>query len=158
MQYVPLRSGGYSWSTAIPDFSLSYSRIDDNTGEVIGSGREDLTNVTVNLFFTSPWGYVGLSHELDEDESYSARFRINSNAHESDATLSISSTAPALGHPTYIDTEAGEAYKIENEQYISLNRYVDLGSDLPKLEAGANTITFDSSITSLKMVPRWWKV
>jgi len=158
VQYVPLRSGGYSWSTAIPDFSLSYSRIDDNTGEVIGSGREDLTNVTVNLFFTSPWGYVGLSHELDEDESYSARFRINSNAHESDATLSISSTAPALGHPTYIDTEAGEAYKIENEQYISLNRYVDLGSDLPKLEAGANTITFDSSITSLKMVPRWWKV
>ena len=40
----------------------------------------------------------------------------------------------------------------------SLNAYIDLGSDLPVLAPGANTITFDNTITDLKVVPRWWKI
>ena len=68
------------------------------------------------------------------------------------------STATILGHPTYIDCELGEAYKIESDELISLNRYIDLGSDLPVLTAGVNTITYDNTITDLKVTPRWWKV
>lgn len=68
------------------------------------------------------------------------------------------STATILGHPTYIDCELGEAYKIENDGLISLNRYIDLGSDLPVLTAGVNTFTYDNTITDLKVTPRWWKV
>lgn len=68
------------------------------------------------------------------------------------------STATILGHPTYIDCELGEAYKIENDGLISLNRYIDLGSALPVLTAGLNTFTYDNTITDLKVTPRWWKV
>lgn len=68
------------------------------------------------------------------------------------------STATILGHPTYIDCELGEAYKIANGGLISLNRYIDLGSDLPVLSPGSNTITKSNTITQLKFTPRWWKV
>lgn len=63
----------------------------------------------------------------------------------------------SLGH-AYIDCDLGEAYKIESGGAISLNRYIDLGSDLPKLAIGANEITYDNTITELKVAPRWWKV
>jgi phage-related protein len=63
-----------------------------------------------------------------------------------------------LGNPTYIDCDFGEAYKVENNEYISLNNHIDLGSDLPKLAKGNNIISVDSSITELKLVPRWWKI
>ena len=68
------------------------------------------------------------------------------------------STASLLGHPTVIDCELGEAYKIENNQFISLNAYIDLGSDLPVLSSGTNTVTYDNTITSVKIKPNWWKL
>ena len=68
------------------------------------------------------------------------------------------SSISALGHPTYIDCDWGEAYKIAEGVLTPLNRYIDLGSDLPKLAPGANEITFDNTITELKFYPRWWKV
>lgn len=68
------------------------------------------------------------------------------------------STQSVLGNPTYIDCDFGEAYKIDGGEVISLNAYIDLGSDLPKLASGANEITYDNTITQLKVVPKWWKV
>lgn len=68
------------------------------------------------------------------------------------------STQTLLGHPTYIDCDIGEAYKVVDGMPISLNGYIDLGSKLPELSPGANTITFDNTITDLKVVPHWWKV
>lgn len=68
------------------------------------------------------------------------------------------STVSQLGDPTYIDCDLGEAYLIKDGAPISLNQYIDLGSDLPKLGAGENEITFDNTVTSLKVVPHWWKV
>lgn len=63
----------------------------------------------------------------------------------------------SLGH-LYIDCELGEAYKIESGGVIPLNRYIDLGSDLPKLASGDNSISYDNTITELKITPRWWKI
>ena len=68
------------------------------------------------------------------------------------------STQTLLGHPTYIDCDLGEAYKLVDGTPVSLNGYIDLGSKLPELSPGANTITFDNTITDLKVVPHWWKV
>ena len=68
------------------------------------------------------------------------------------------STLLTLGHPTYIDCDLGEAYMIKNGTAISLNAYIDLGSDLPSLGPGLNRIDFDDTITELKLRPDWWKV
>lgn len=68
------------------------------------------------------------------------------------------STLTYLGHPTYIDCEIGEAYQITGGQVVPLNKYIDLGSELPTLASGGNEITFDITVTDLQIVPRWWKV
>lgn len=68
------------------------------------------------------------------------------------------STKSALGDPTYIDLDLGEAYMLESGEPISLNSSVQIPAELPKLASGANEITFDNTVTELKVVPRWWKV
>lgn len=71
-------------------------------------------------------------------------------------TLWANSTISLLGDPTYIDCDLGDAYTIKDDTYISLNSYIDLGSDLPVLASGQNEITLDDTITELKITPRWW--
>lgn len=66
------------------------------------------------------------------------------------------SSLSILGNPTYIDCDLGEAYLINNGTYVSLNQYISLGSDLPKLSPGNNSITFDNTITGFTVTPRWW--
>ena len=68
------------------------------------------------------------------------------------------STVSALGDPTYIDLEIGEAYKIVNGEAVSLNNSVAIGGTLPKLAPGENDITYPNTITSLEIIPRWWRV
>lgn len=68
------------------------------------------------------------------------------------------STQSILGSPLYVDCDLGEAYKYEGETIVSINQHVDLGSDLPKLASGENEITFDDTVTDLKITPRWWKI
>lgn len=72
--------------------------------------------------------------------------------------ITIHSTATTFGHPTYIDCDLGEAYANDSGVISSLNSYIALGSQLPVLAPGSNTITYDNTITSLKVTPRWWKV
>lgn len=69
------------------------------------------------------------------------------------------STVSALGHPTYIDCDIGECYKFNaDDEIVTLNSVIDLGSDLPKLSSGTNTFNYDNTITDFKVTPRWWKV
>lgn len=72
--------------------------------------------------------------------------------------LTADSTMSYLGHPTYIDCELGEAYRYENGEIVSLNQYIELGSDLPTLSPGANDVTTDNTITELTVTPNWWKL
>lgn len=72
--------------------------------------------------------------------------------------VNVDSTAPAYGEPTYIDCELGEVYKETDGDFVSLNRYVSLGSRLPELSAGDNEITFESTFSEVTITPRWWKV
>ena len=73
-------------------------------------------------------------------------------------SVDLDSTVSILGHPTYIDCEVGECYRIDDDEYVSLNGKVTLGSDLPVLAVGENEITFDNTITELKIAPNWWKL
>lgn len=72
--------------------------------------------------------------------------------------VTVDSTLSLLGHPTYIDCDLGEAYLIRDNTPISLNKYIDLGSELPAFAVGSNEITYDNTITELKVIPRWWIV
>lgn len=72
-------------------------------------------------------------------------------------SIAGTSTKSILGDPTYIDCEFGEAYMISDGDYVSLNEYIDLGSDLPTLAPGNNEFTFDdSTMTDVQLTPRWW--
>ena len=68
------------------------------------------------------------------------------------------STKTALGSPLYFDLDIGEAYKIEGGEVVSVNSAVSFPAELPTLKPGANTITYDNTVTDFKIVPRWWKV
>lgn len=68
------------------------------------------------------------------------------------------STVSTLGDPTYIDLDIGEAYKVVNGEAVSLNNSVSIGSTLPTLAVGENTVTYPNTITSLEVIPRWWRV
>lgn len=73
-------------------------------------------------------------------------------------TIYADSTKSALGTPTIIDLDIGEAYYTSGADIISVNSAVTIPPQLPTLEPGANTITFDNTITQFKVVPRWWRV
>lgn len=60
--------------------------------------------------------------------------------------------------PVFIDLDIGEAYIIVGGEVSSLNKYIDLGSKLMTFKSGVNEITYDNTITSLKVTPRWWKI
>ena len=74
------------------------------------------------------------------------------------ASARVDSSKSVLGDPTIIDCENGEAYKVDADKVVPLNRYVDLGTDLPKLATGENPITTTGSITECVIIPRWWKL
>jgi len=117
---------------------------------------------TYTVSYTVTLKYKVLGNEISATASISnspstQTFYMSLNSYSFDiSSVSVDSTMSALGHPTYVDCEIGEAYKIENDEFISLNRYIDLGSKVPVLKGGSNIITFDSTVTSLKVAPRWW--
>lgn len=75
-----------------------------------------------------------------------------------DAPTMYGDSSQIITDPIFIDCDLGEAYIIENGVYRSLNQYIDLGSKLPTLGVGENEVTFDNTLTELKVTPRWWKV
>lgn len=74
------------------------------------------------------------------------------------ASVTAYSTKSALGEPLYFDLDIGEAYKEEDGEIVSVNNAVSFPTELPTLKPGANNITFDNTVQTLKIVPRWWKV
>ena len=68
------------------------------------------------------------------------------------------STKMILPTPMYIDLDIGEAYGEVNGEIISFNSIVSMPAKLPVLDVGTNTITFDNTVTDLKIAPRWWKI
>lgn len=70
----------------------------------------------------------------------------------------VDSTKSALGTPTYIDLDIGESYYFIGNEIISANASLTTPAKLPVLVSGANTITYDNTITQFQVVPRWWQL
>ena len=68
------------------------------------------------------------------------------------------STVSSLSGTTYVDMEIAEAYVMTASGPESANGHVNIGAEVPVLVPGANEITFDNTITSLQIIPRWWKI
>ena len=159
---VRILDGFSSFWVEINTPMLGFTALDENDSEVekiasisvvaskIGGGSD-----TVYMTVRIKCGYDYIAYKIETATTSTAVNRENdltSTPVQADSTLGI------LGHPTYIDCEIGEAYKIEDGEYKSANARVALGSDLPIMSPGSNTITFDNTVTDLKIAPRWWKV
>lgn len=90
--------------------------------------------------------------------SWTAITYINDTAFQTNVLITGDSTKSSDSQPTFIDLDLGEAYIIENDEIVSVNDAVELPATLPTLEPGANTITYDNTITSFSITPRWWKI
>lgn len=165
---------GDSSAEITPSNTLKVEMSIDTTDIVVGTPLTATRSTTITIYCSNGSTTTDVEYTLEASIEYDGNHTVtytvtrsfgsnpNSIAY-ANANLSLMhrgavawSTVSALGHPTYIDCELGEAYMIKNGEVISLNRYIDLGSDLPTLASGNNTIAFSNTITSLKIVPRWW--
>lgn len=133
------------------------------------STKSDTFSMTVWDIYGYNIGYASITMSVAYNGSDTVTYSLSSSI-VSPATFTFgmftlstgagigNSTVSILGNPTVIDCELGEAYKVVNNQFISLNAYIDLGSDLPVLSSGTNTFTKSNTITSLKVKPNWWEL
>ena len=114
-------------------------------------------------------GYSETTHPMVFNIAYDGASTITITAkhwHQAGATVQTTgSTGDLTGYSSvlvsgtiYIDLDIGEAYWVKDGTVISANYTVHLGADLPTLKPGVNNITYTTRITSLKIVPRWWKI
>ena len=115
------------------------------------------TTVTVSVIVEVTWDATNKTLSVSSSVPHASGW---GGSHRTFPTITIeaASTKTYLGDPTLVDCELGEAYKVEDGEIISLNKYIELGSDLPKLSPGANDVTTDNTITELKVTPNWWKL
>ena len=140
-------------------FTFSYGTASSNTIAANWSGTIDGNSVNADVSITA-------SYDGDKSIVFSAtqtEHNVNtllygtSRSIFTDETI-LNSTVPTIGQPLYFDLDIGEAYKIENGEYVSVNNAVTIPAELPTLVPGANTIIYDNTFTQFKIVPRWWKV
>lgn len=75
--------------------------------------------------------------------------------------ITAESTASALGNPTYIDLETGNAYYYTSPGVpaVSANKSLMTDAELPDIPAESTvTITYGENITALYVTPRWWQL
>ena len=134
------------------NFSQSWnvnSAIEDSTGEYLASFSFTLTydgNNTIRFYYAT----VSYTHTGTKSVKYTLSRDMGAIYGES--------TMPVLGNPIYCDLDIGEAYKFVDGEPVSVNAGVVFPAALPTLKPGLNTITYDNTITSLDVIPRWWKI
>lgn len=143
-------------------YGVTFSAIGENDPEAeelcavsITASRADGQTDHVYITARIKCGYDYITFKIEGAADSNVMFRqniITSEVIEGDSSVVL------LGHPTYIDCEVGEAYRVEDGEYKSVNAKVILGSDLPVLAPGSNTITFDNTVTDIKIAPRWWRI
>ena len=170
-EFVSIPSGPYAGgtylfyrvSTRLPSFSFTKGSSVTKTDTLTVTGQyfgpyQSTENYTVTCAITVTADASSVSVQRTFTVVSGSGLAWHGSGASTIAACTGISSKPLLGNPTYIDCDLGEAYRIDNGEIISLNRHIDLGSDLPKLAPGANIISFDNTVTDLKIVPRWWKV
>lgn len=133
------------------------------------------TSSTVTATASIKFNYVGGTTETktftitmayDGDATITVRFLAGAYSHagkteqtnRSSYSATVDSTVSNLTGEVIVDTETGLAYGDNNGSIVSLNSFIGFIGDLPVLHPGANTITFDNTISDMKVTPRWWEV
>ena len=157
-------NGGSVFSVTMVTPSVTFMALDEDDAEVqkrIGIGiAATIEGGTPDLIYADVYikcGYDYITYAISTTPSGSVQTVKIENSFQS-TPVTGNSTLPVLGNPTYIDCEIGEAYRIEDGKYKSSNARVSIGSDLPTLAPDSNKVTFDNTITDLKIAPRWWKI
>ena len=121
-----------------------------------GGGAEQFETIT----FTPEIQYTASTRTFKMSCSYTPTPSFTSSVNRlcERPAITANSSVSALGNPSYIDCEIGEAYKLVNGEAVSLNNAISIGSALPELSPGSNTVTYDNTITEVKYTPRWWKI
>lgn len=152
----------YSITTTFSDVQFTYGTVQRHTNTAtarvnIGSGGSTVSRVQCvqNIIYDGA-ETISLTWTLSITEG--AAYVTGTRSRRSFSDVMGDSTISLLGHPTYIDCELGEAYKVSGSDYISLNAYIALGSDLPVLKSGANEVNIDNTVTELKVKPNWWRL
>lgn len=104
---------------------------------------------------------IGIELEYDGTAQFKLRMLYQSNLRPfvfSSSAFVLHSSKMITENPIYIDTEIGEVYQVVGGEYVDLNQYVALGSDLPTLAPGENEITYSDTFTALEIAPRWWEL
>ncbi len=142
---IPTFTKGTSFSQS---WDVEYT-IGDSTGRYVGVFRFTLSydgNNTIRFYYAT----VSYTHTGTKAVKYSLSRDVGAIYGES--------TMPTLGNPIYCDLDIGEAYKYVDGEAVSVNSGVVFPAVLPTLKPGLNTITYDNTITSLDVTPRWWKI
>lgn len=159
---VSVVNGGYIFLISFTTPALTFSALDPEDSEVeklanytISAAKDGGGTDTVYVTVRIKCGYDYIRYRIEVSTS--------SPVSDVDNTLTANpttgtSTVQLLGNPTYVDCETGEAYHIENDDYKSSNARVSIGADLPVFTPGSNKITYDNTITDMKITPRWWKI
>jgi phage-related protein len=153
-----------NYVTTFPAFSFNYGTASTKTNTTTISDRV-LPSGGTGAMTMNASAVQTIAYDGDSTITYTYSVTVSTTTYAtgskdgmSHGAITAASTVNVLGHPTYVDCEIGEAYKIENDEYISLNAYIALGSDLPVLKSGANAISIDNTVTELKVKPNWWKL
>lgn len=147
-------------SSVTSSTEAAFSICNAGTSTVVGSAR---LSVTTTFSYDGDNGFsFSMTRSILSDSqnawTLADYYSSGVNSYIRRGALVADSTLSILGTPTYIDCDLGVCYKIESDTVIDLNAYIDLGSDLPVLSPGSNTITYDNTITSVDIVPRWWQL
>lgn len=138
--------------------SMAFDVLANDIEFVAGTAKQ--VDVTFTIDTTAPirtfYAYLTINYEPDNN-----RIRIFGTFEHNKFSIEGSCEGYSTYIPdtaTYIDCEMGEAYYIENGAIVSANNSVSLPAILPELKAGLNDITYDDTITELKITPRYWKI
>lgn len=137
--------------TASPDLLYRTAETHDKVIRIDFTSGSHSANLTLTMSVTNT-AAGNLTFRISTNTN---TYLAKKNIGVSFSSLTLDSTKSVLGEPTYIDCDLGEAYKIVDGELISLNSYIDLGSDLPVLAPGTNEITYSGNITNLAITPRW---
>lgn len=127
----------------------------------VGSAVTTVYTIDVKAAYLSRGGYEQFSVNIAPTTNSAKDPLIKTIAVSTDTEVTSAigySTASKIRDPSYIDCELGEAYTYDsNGRRVSLNKYVELRSDLPVLTPGTNTVVKNGDIEA-SVIPRWWKV
>ena len=157
-------------ATILNPMSKRFDLLINTDAATLSKGTSTSITGTVEYSFTH--GGTTYTHTITSVISYDGNETITYSVADSPTTVGVTcefvlirtpeisaySTKYANGNPMYIDLDIGEAWNEDYGDPVSVNNSVTMPAELPTLTPGANTITFDNTITGLDIVPRWFKI